>query len=81
MEIAGASEGSARGLRKRTYQFLNSTKSASGISRAFNVFIVTLILLNILAMVLESVQRIHDLLAWWFLAFEQFSVAIERSSA
>jgi len=63
-------------LRKRTYLFLNSTKSASGSARAFNIFIVTLILLNILAMVLESVQRIHAALAWWFLAFEYFSVAV-----
>jgi voltage-gated potassium channel len=76
MEITYTSKGPAQSLRARTYQFLNSTKSASGLSRAFNLFIVTLILLNILAMVLESVQRIHDVMAWWFLAFEYFSVAV-----
>lgn len=76
MEIACTSEESALTLRKRTFQFLNATKSAGGLSHAFNIFIVALILLNILAMVLESVQRIDDLMAWWFLAFEHFSVAI-----
>jgi voltage-gated potassium channel len=40
------------------------------------VFIVTLILLNIVAMVLESVQQIHNLMPGCFLVFEYFSVAI-----
>ena len=77
MEVtASASPASNRSLRGRTYHFLNSTKSASGLSRAFNIFIVTLILLNILAMVLESVQKIHELSPRFFLWFEYFSVAV-----
>jgi voltage-gated potassium channel len=63
-------------LRGRTYHFLNSTKATSGLNRAFNLFIVALILLNILAMVLESVQQVHDLARGWFLWFEYLSVAI-----
>jgi voltage-gated potassium channel len=55
---------------------LNSTRSASGINKAFNLFIVALILLNIVAMVLESVQEIHHLAPRWFHNFEFFSVAV-----
>lgn len=63
-------------LRGRTYCFLSSTKSAGGINKAFNLFIVTLILLNIVAMVLESVETIHNLVPGCFLWFEYFSVAV-----
>ena len=42
----------------------------------FDTFIVGLIVLNILAMVVESVQKIHALAPAWFMAFEYFSVAV-----
>lgn len=74
--VADVSQGSRPSFRKRTYLFLNATKSASRINKAFNTFIVTLILLNILAMVLESVQQIHAAAPRWFLLFEDFSVAV-----
>jgi voltage-gated potassium channel len=77
MEVtANASQGSNLSLRGRTYHFLNSTKSVSGPARAFNLFIVGLILLNIVAMVLESVQKIHELSPQSFFWFECFSVAV-----
>jgi voltage-gated potassium channel len=77
MEVtAGMPHASLLSLRRRTYEFLNSTKSTTRINRAFNVFIVTLILLNILAMILESVERIHNWMPRVFLAFEYFSVAV-----
>jgi len=76
MEVTANVQASKLSLRGRTYQFLNSTKSASGITKAFNIFIVTLILLNIVAMVLESVQKIHELSPGFFLWFEYFSVAV-----
>ena len=63
-------------LRGRIYHFLSSTRSASGINKAFNLFIVMLIMLNIVAMVLESVQKVHDLVPGCFLWFECFSVAV-----
>jgi len=55
---------------------LNSTKSTSGTNKAFNVFIVALILLNILAMILQSVKAIDELVPRGFLWFEYFSVAV-----
>jgi voltage-gated potassium channel len=63
-------------LRKRTHQLLSSTKSVHGQNTAFNTFIIALILLNIAAMILESVQRIHESMPGWFLAFEYVSVAV-----
>jgi voltage-gated potassium channel len=74
--VANQSQAPNPSLRGRTYSFLNATTSASGINKAFNLFIVTLILLNIVAMILESVQKIHDLMRGCFLLFECFSVAV-----
>jgi len=74
--IAGIPPRSPLSLRGRTHEFLNSTRSEAGIGRTFNLFIVTLILLNIVAMVLESVERIHNWMPRCFLAFEYFSVAV-----
>jgi voltage-gated potassium channel len=76
MEIACTSQGSALSLRKQAYHFLNATESAGRFSRAFNAFIVALILLNILAMILESVKEIRDRIPHYFLWFEYFSVAV-----
>lgn len=73
---ASAAQMPNRTLRGRTYHFLSSTRSAGGLSRAFNLFIVALILLNIVAMVLESVETIHNLAPGGFLWFEYFSVAV-----
>lgn len=73
---AGAAQVLTPSVRGRTHHFLNSTKSAGGLSHAFNIFIVALILLNIVAMVLESVPTIHDLVPRCFLWFEYFSVAV-----
>jgi voltage-gated potassium channel len=77
MEVAAnASPTSNPSLRERTYQFLNATKSASRAASTFNVFIVMLILLNIVAMVLESVATIRHLARGYFRWFEYLSVAI-----
>lgn len=77
MEVAAnAAQASNPSFRGRAYHFLNSTKATGGLNRAFNLFIVTLILLNITAMVLESVEKIHELSPRLFLWFEYFSVAV-----
>jgi voltage-gated potassium channel len=77
MEVsANASPASNLSLRERTYHFLNSTKAADGAAHAFNLFIIALILLNITAMVLESVKEIRAFLPRFFWWFECFSVAV-----
>jgi voltage-gated potassium channel len=63
-------------LRSRVYQVINATQSAGRLSHIFNTFIVDLILLNIVAMVLESAQAIHSHVPHWFLGFEYFSVGV-----
>ena len=74
--VGAPSPASNLSLRERTYHFLNSTKSASGAARAFNLFIITLILLNITAMILESVKEIRTFMPRFFWWFECFSVAV-----
>lgn len=63
-------------VRSRVYQVIGSAQSAGRLSHMFNTFIVTLILLNVVAMILESVQAIHVCVPHWFLGFEYFSVAV-----
>jgi len=64
------------GVRKRTREILAHAKAADGPSQAFDLFIVGLILLNVAAMIVESVERIRALVPTWFTAFEYFSVAV-----
>jgi voltage-gated potassium channel len=72
----GVARWSHLGVRGRVREIVNHTKAEDTTSRAFDVFIVTLILLNVVAMVVESVKRIYAAVPMWFLAFEYFSVAV-----
>jgi len=45
-------------------------------SRVVDTFIVILILVNVSAMIVESVKRVYDAIPAWFLAFEYFSVVV-----
>jgi voltage-gated potassium channel len=76
MDIVANVPASRPSRRKQVYGILNSAGSAGGVARAFNAFIVTLILLNVAAMILESVAQIHAVAARGFLLFEYFSVAV-----
>lgn len=64
------------GVRGRVREIVNHSKAGDTTSRAFDAFIVTLILLNVVAMVIESVKRVYDTIPTWFIAFEYFSVII-----
>ena len=67
---------SDRPVRRRVYEILTHAKAVDRTSSVFDVFIVGLILLNIAAMVVESVERIRALMPLWFTVFEYFSVAV-----
>lgn len=67
---------SQKGVRGRVREIVNHSKAEDTTSRVFDTFIVALILLNVAAMVVESVQQAHDALRTWFIAFECFSVAV-----
>lgn len=62
--------------RKRTREIIAHAKPMETPGRVFDLFIVTLILLNVAAMVLESVEGIRRLVPAWFTVFEYFSVIV-----
>lgn len=64
------------GVRRRTREILAHTKTADAPARAFDLFIVSLILLNVAAMIVESVERVRLRAPAWFTIFEYFSVAV-----
>jgi voltage-gated potassium channel len=63
-------------MRKRTFQILEIAQADDRASRRFDIFIVLLISLNILALVLESVDEIGVRYEAWFFWFEAFSVGV-----
>ncbi|MCH9806977.1 MAG: cyclic nucleotide-gated ion channel/potassium channel family protein [Alphaproteobacteria bacterium] len=63
-------------LRQRLYQILEAGHSDDALSMWFDAFIVSLILLNIVAFVIETVPSIGQAYATWFAYFEIFSVAV-----
>lgn len=64
------------GMRRRVREIVAHPRGGDRTSRTFDTFIVTLILLNVAAMIVESVKRVHEAIPGWFFAFECFSVAI-----
>jgi voltage-gated potassium channel len=63
-------------VRSRVREIVAHTKAADRTAKVFDAFIVTLILLNVVAMVIESVKQVHDAFRMWFVVFECFSVAV-----
>lgn len=64
-------------LKHRIFEILEgSTLEADPTSRAFGIFISVLIFLNILAVVLETVESVNARYGYIFRAFELFSVAV-----
>ncbi len=63
-------------LRRRVSDIIRSTGTGVRLSRVFDTFILTLITLNVIALLLESVRPLHDAYAPYFYYFEAFSVAI-----
>jgi voltage-gated potassium channel len=66
-------QGSYFAVRRRVRQIL-SAQDGDRAGHAFSVFIVTLILLNVTAMILQSVKSIEAVLSQFFTDFEYFSV-------
>lgn len=64
----------ARSLRARLYELLEIGNSAAG--RALNTFLMTVIVLNVTAVILESVASIYGPYKPWFRGFEFFSIAM-----
>lgn len=65
-----------KGLKKRVYQIMSVSNSKGDFSWYFDIFIISLIFLNIVAIVLESVAPIKREYHQEFFLFEIFSVFI-----
>jgi len=63
-------------LRKRIDEIVTVARPGDGLSRAFDMFIVTLIGLNVVALILGSVRSIDTLWPGLFTVFEYFSVIV-----
>jgi voltage-gated potassium channel len=64
------------GLRKRVNEIIEQTRPGDTANSAFNVAIVTIIVLNVAAIMVETVQPLSARWARWLDAFEVFSVAV-----
>ncbi len=62
--------------RARVSAILRAPQEGDGLSRAFDVFILSLITLNVVALILESVTSIRQSYATWFHYIEVASVGI-----
>lgn len=61
-------------FKSRLYQILEMRESSSKISLLINGFIMCLIILNVIAVILESVKSYQLSYGRWFILFEQFSI-------
>jgi len=63
-------------IKRRTHEILEVASPSDKSSRIFDIFIITLIFLNVVAVVLETVQSLSVLHRDFFRSFEIFSVII-----
>ena len=63
-------------MKRRIYDILLVSKEKGDLSWLFDMFIITLILLNVVAIVLESVASIRNQFGEFFKLFELFSVIV-----
>lgn len=63
-------------MKKRLHEILEEALPGDRASRAFDIFLISLITLNAVALILGTVEEIHELSPQAFLAFEVVSVAI-----
>jgi len=64
------------GFRKRVYEIVEVAASGDRASRIFDISILSLIALNVLALILETVTPIYKAAPQFFIWFEIVSVAI-----
>jgi len=63
-------------LRKRTFEILETAKEGDVISKIFDIFILILIFLNVIAVILETIEKISSQLGHFFNIFEVSSVIV-----
>jgi voltage-gated potassium channel len=63
-------------LKQRTWEILDIAKPGDRASKAFDIFILTLISLNVLAVVVSSMRTVEERYQLEFYYFEVFSIAV-----
>ena len=62
--------------KERTYEILDKAQSGDWTSRLIDLFIMGLIILNVMAVILETVEAVQASYGWLFEAFDAFSVSV-----
>lgn len=62
--------------KSRLYQILEKADKGDRASKIVDLFLMGLILLNILAVIIETVKSVQEQFAGFFIAFEYFSIVI-----
>lgn len=63
-------------LKHRVYDILNLATPYDQVSKCFDIFLLSLIFLNLVAVALETVDTLFEQYRLWFRGFEIFSVAV-----
>ncbi|MCW8945303.1 MAG: ion transporter [Sedimenticola sp.] len=63
-------------IKQRIWEIVEPAKSGDKISHYFDIGLMVLIILNVLAVIIESVQSIEDQFGTYLTAFEVFSVMV-----
>ena len=63
-------------LRKKIYSIINDDGTGGRINLLFEYFIIGLIVLNVVAITLESIHDLHAEYQFYFLVFEYFSIVV-----
>jgi len=66
----------SRALKRKVYEILELSPPDNSISNAVDIFMICLIILNVVAIILESIQSVFHSYSAYFLGFEFFSVII-----
>ena len=63
-------------IKKRVFEIIEKGKPGDRASRHFDLFLVLLILLNVVAIIIASVKSIYNAFPPGFIVFEVFSVVV-----
>lgn len=63
-------------IRRKIFELLDPSEGGTRWDRAINTFIIILIILNVLAVILETVDSLFENYSKLFIAFEKFSIVI-----
>jgi voltage-gated potassium channel len=63
-------------IKKRVFEIIEAAQPGDTISRAFDIFIMTLISLNLLSVVMDTVKSVREVYGGDLLAFEHFSIVV-----